>query len=165
MLEVTDTSPLHYLILIGQVELLPRLYKHVIIPHAVMGELLHLSTPSAVRVWARAMPSWCEVKQPRQLIPRELFRLGAGEREAIVLVEELRADIPLMDDDAGRKAARQRALPITGTFGVLGTAGERDWADFPAAVAQLQATTFRMPPPAVVQAMLARYAARKRQSP
>jgi hypothetical protein len=31
-------------------------------------------------------------------------------------------------------------------------------------VAQLQATTFRMPPPAVVQAILARYAARKRPS-
>jgi len=165
MLAVTDTSPLHYLILIGQVELLPRLYEHVIIPHAVMGELLHPSTPSEVRVWARAMPSWCEVRQPRQIIPRELFRLGAGEREAIVLVEELRADILLVDDDAGRKAARQRALPITGTFGALGTAGERNWVDFPAAVAQLQATTFRMPPPAVVQAMLARYAARKRQSP
>ena len=110
------------------------------------------------------MPSWCEVRQPRQIIPRELFRLGAGEREAIVLVEELHADMLLVDDDAGRKAARQRALPITGTLGILGTAGERDWVDFPAAVAQLQATTFRMPPPAVVQAMLAHYTSRKRQN-
>ena len=49
MLAVTDTSPLHYLIFIGQVELLSRLYEHVIIPHAVMGELLHPSTPSEVR--------------------------------------------------------------------------------------------------------------------
>lgn len=164
MLAVTDASPMHYLILIGQVELLPRLYEHVILPHAVVGELLHLSTPPEVRAWIGALPPWCEIRQPHQAIPRELCRLGAGEREAIVLVEALRADIFLVDDDAGRKAARQRGLPLTGTCGILGTAGERDWIDFPAAVAQLQATTFRMPPPAVVQAMLARYVARKRRS-
>ena len=164
MLAVTDTSPLHYLILIGRVELLPRLYEYIVLPHAVVSELLHPSTPSEVRAWIRALPSWCEVRQLHQDIPRELFRLGAGEREAIVLVEQLRADILLVDDDAGRKAARQRALPLTGTLGLLATAGERDWVDFPAAVAQLQATTFRMPPPAVVQAMLARYDAQKRQS-
>jgi predicted nucleic acid-binding protein len=81
-----------------------------------------------------------------------------------MLAEELRPDILPMDEDAGRKAAQQRALPLTGTFGFLGKAGEQDLVDFPAAVAQLQATTFRMPPPAVVQAILARYAARKRPS-
>lgn len=164
MLAVTDTSLLHYLILIGQVELLPRLYERVMLPPAVVGELLHPSTPPEVRAWVRALPSWCETRQPHQAIPGELYRLGAGEREALMLVEELRADIFLVDDDAGRKAARQRALPLTGTFGILGTAGERDWIDFPAVLAQLQATTFRMPSPAVVQAMLARYATRKRQS-
>jgi predicted nucleic acid-binding protein len=43
-----------------------------------------------------------------------------GEREAIMLVEELQADIFLVDDDAGRKVAQQRALPLTGTLGLLG---------------------------------------------
>lgn len=109
MLAVTDASPMHYLILIGQVELLPRLYEHVILPHAVVGELLHLSTPPEVRAWIGALPPWCEIRQPHQAIPRELCRLGAGEREAIVLVEALRADIFLVDDDAGRKAARPQS--------------------------------------------------------
>jgi hypothetical protein len=40
----------------------------------------------------------------------------------------------------------------------------RDLVDFPTAVVQLQATTFRMPPPAIVQAILAHYATRKRPS-
>ncbi len=164
MLAVTDTSPIHYLILIGHADLLPILYGQVIVPQAVAGELLHRHTPPQVRAWIRALPSWCEIRQPSQSIPRELLRLGAGEREAIMLAEELRPDILLMDEDAGRKAAQQRALPLTGTFGFLGKAGEQDLVDFPAAVAQLQATTFRMPPPAVVQAILARYAARKRPS-
>ena len=81
-----------------------------------------------------------------------------------MLAEELRPDILLMDEDAGRKAAQPCALPLTGTLGFLGKAGEQDLVDFPAAVAQLQATTFRMPPPTVVQAILARYAARRRPS-
>jgi predicted nucleic acid-binding protein len=163
MLAVTDTSPLHYLILIGQVDLLSHLYTHVIIPQAVVGELLHPHTPPDVRAWIHALPSWCEIRQSQQAILRELFRLGAGEREAIMLVEELQADIFLVDDDAGRKAALQRALPVTGTLGLLGKAGEQNLVDFPTAVAQLQATTFRMPP-AVVQTILARYAARRRLS-
>ena len=49
MLAVTDTSPLHYLILIGQADLLPILYGQVIVPQAVAGELLHRHTPPQVR--------------------------------------------------------------------------------------------------------------------
>jgi predicted nucleic acid-binding protein len=79
-----------------------------------------------------------------------------------MLVEELQADIFLADDDAGRKVAQQHALPLTGTLGLLGKAGEQNLVDFPTAVAQLQATTFRMPPPAVVQTILTHYAARRR---
>jgi hypothetical protein len=78
MRAVTDTSPLHYLILIGQADLLPILYGHVIVPQAVAGELLHRHTPPQVRAWIRALPSWCEIRQPSQAIPRELLRLGQG---------------------------------------------------------------------------------------
>ena len=60
MFAVTDTSPLHYLILIGQVNLLSHLYTHVIIPQAVVGELLHPHTPPDVRAWMRALPPWCD---------------------------------------------------------------------------------------------------------
>jgi hypothetical protein len=49
-------------------------------------------------------------------------------------------------------------------LGLLGKAGEQNLVDFPTAVAQLRATTFRMPPPAVVQTILARYATRRRRS-
>jgi predicted nucleic acid-binding protein len=164
MRAVTDTSPLHYLILIGQADLLPQLYTQLILPQAVVGELLHPHTPLAVRSWIQALPPWCTVRQPQHGVPRELGRLGAGEREAILLVEELEADILLVDEEAGRKAAQQRGIPRTGTLGILGTAGMRDLVDFPTAVVQLQATTFRMPPPAIVQAILAHYATRKRPS-
>jgi predicted nucleic acid-binding protein len=38
MVVVADTSPINYLVLIGQIEILPGLYNRVVIPPAVLGE-------------------------------------------------------------------------------------------------------------------------------
>jgi predicted nucleic acid-binding protein len=157
MLAVTNTSPLLYLVLIEQVDLLRRLYDQVVVPRAVAGELQHPSAPENVRAWVRALPSWCALRSPRHPAPSELSRLGAGEREAIVLAEEWEADRVLLDDSAGRQAAQRRALHVTGTLGVLGQAAQRGLVDFPRAVARLHTTSFRMPPPAILQAIMARY--------
>jgi predicted nucleic acid-binding protein len=43
MIVVTDTGPIHYLILIGQINLLPLLYESLIIPDAVRLELYSLN--------------------------------------------------------------------------------------------------------------------------
>jgi predicted nucleic acid-binding protein len=139
------------------------LYEQVIVLRAVVDELQHPGTPVSVRTWINTLPSWCAIRQPHQTRLSELLRLGAGERDAILLAEELRADIVLLDDDAGRKAAQRRALRRTGTLGILGIASARGLVDFPAAVARLQMTSFRMPPLAVVQDMLAQCALRKQQ--
>jgi predicted nucleic acid-binding protein len=36
---VSDTSPLHYLVLVEQVEVLPRLFDEVLVPPAVLREM------------------------------------------------------------------------------------------------------------------------------
>jgi predicted nucleic acid-binding protein len=157
MLAVTNTSPLLYLVLIEQVDLLRALYGQVVVPRAVAEELQHPSTPRNARAWVRALPAWCALRSPRHPTPSELSRLGAGEREAILLAEEWEADRVLLDDSAGRKAAWQRALHVTGTLGVLGQAAQRGLVDFPRAVARLHTTSFRMPPPAILEGIMARY--------
>ncbi len=58
MIAVADTSPLCYLILIGEIELLPRLFAHVLLPEAVRAELLHADAPAAVRAWASKLPTF-----------------------------------------------------------------------------------------------------------
>jgi predicted nucleic acid-binding protein len=45
MIVVSDAGPIHYLVLIGQIELLPVLYGQVVVPVAVVNELQHLHTP------------------------------------------------------------------------------------------------------------------------
>jgi predicted nucleic acid-binding protein len=44
MIVVADTSPLNYLILIDEIELLPDLFEKVLLPSAVLQELKHSHT-------------------------------------------------------------------------------------------------------------------------
>jgi len=76
---VSDTSPLHYLILCGVDTVLARLFERVVIPPAVFAELQHSSTPLLVREWMRAMPGRTVAAQ--LLIP-VIGTLGLLERAA-----------------------------------------------------------------------------------
>jgi predicted nucleic acid-binding protein len=163
MLIVADTSPIHYLILIQHDAVLPLLYTQVVIPPAVLGELQDEETPEPVRLRVAHPPAWFEVRAPQQRIAAtDMPKLGMGEREAIVLAQELRADVLLIDERDGRRAARSRALAVIGTLGVLEKAAAGSLIDLPSALARLQATSFYAPP-ALFEGALARDAARRRQ--
>ncbi|MBM3770831.1 MAG: hypothetical protein FJW27_06010 [Acidimicrobiia bacterium] len=62
MIVVADSGPLHYLILLGHVDLLRRFYGEVLVPEAVARELSVGSTPDVVRDWIAAAPSWVDVR-------------------------------------------------------------------------------------------------------
>lgn len=47
---VFDTSPIRYLVLIGEAELLQKSYGRILIPEAVHGELQQPHTPEMVRL-------------------------------------------------------------------------------------------------------------------
>jgi hypothetical protein len=46
---IADTSPLNYLILIGHIDILPRLFSNVILPSAVGNALADINSPLAVQ--------------------------------------------------------------------------------------------------------------------
>jgi|SRR6185437_591813 len=144
-LVVADTGPVHYLILIGQISLLPALFERIFIPVSVRDEMLHRNTPDVVRRWIENPPAWLEVRADpiRELQDPLLAELDDGERAALLLAESLRAALVLMDDRAGVIAAKQKRLAVTGTLGVLNLAAERHLVNLEAAVAQLSSTNFR----------------------
>ncbi len=51
--------------------------------------------------------------------------LGRGEREAIALALESKADLVILDDRQGRRVARAKGLAVTGTIGLLIEAREK----------------------------------------
>jgi predicted nucleic acid-binding protein len=65
---VSDTSPLHYLVECEAIEILPALFREVIIPPTVHRELQHSKTPVPVRAWGKASPHGFEFRHPRRWI-------------------------------------------------------------------------------------------------
>jgi predicted nucleic acid-binding protein len=143
MIVVADTSPLHYLVLIGQIDVLPLLYGQVLIPPSVVTELSNARTPEAVRQWAADLPVWVEVRLP-QLVPADFpAGLGPGERQAITLCQELGADALLIDDWDGRQEAERRQLTVIGTLRILAEASDEGLLDLSQSLSRLRATNFR----------------------
>jgi len=141
MIAVSNTTPLRYLIAIGQDDLLGKLFEKVFVPTGVHEELTDARTPEAVR---RRVLSWFEVRAVRQshdaTFPVTLHR---GEREAILLAEALRADVLLVDEQIGRTIALSRKLPLSGTLGVLERADRMGFvSDFPQILERLKASGF-----------------------
>lgn len=145
-LVIADTGPVNYLILIGCIGLLPRLFQTVILPSAVEAELADADAPVVIRDWIANPPKWLEIRTDQAAAPDpSLEALDGGEKAAIALAEALRADLLLMDDRDGVLAARKKGIHVTGTIGVLDLAAERGLVDFGAAVKELERTNFHRP--------------------
>jgi predicted nucleic acid-binding protein len=138
MTVVSNTSPLNYLVLIGSLDLLPALYGRIIIPGEVHRELLDPLAPAAVRRWALHLPAWVEVREAS--LPDYSLPLHPGERDAISVAMEIRADLILLDERRARQIARNLGLDRTGVLGILEAAAEQGIQD-PSAIARLERDT------------------------
>ena len=142
-LVVADTGPLHYLVLTGDIELLPRLFAKVLAPERVRDELAHAQAPEAVRAWIAEPAPWLEIRPVEAgRGVDDLETLDAGERDVIALAMAAKADLLLMDDRDGVAAARRRGFAVTGTLGLLDFAARKGLVDLAAAFERLKRTSF-----------------------
>lgn len=153
-LVIADTGPINYLILIGYIDLLPRLFECVAVPVAVQAELSDPLAPEDVRRWMDAPPSWLEIHDTAGL--PLVSGLDDGETAAIALAESLGADMLLIDERDGYRVALKMGLRVTGTLGLLDLAADRGLVNFHQAVAALDRTSFRRPQ-AILNALLAKH--------
>jgi predicted nucleic acid-binding protein len=128
---VADTGPLNYLVQIGAIDVLPKLFDRIIVPTTVHEELAHQGAPAAVRAWAARVPIWLAVRpnDGRDWSDPLWHALDEGERAVIVLASGIDAELILMDDRAGVAFARGLGLAVTGTLGVLDLAARRGFID------------------------------------
>ena len=143
---VSNSSPICYLLLIGQIDLFPALFQQIHLPASVCLELANEGAPDIVQNWIAHPPSWIRVHQVSGIADPLSNRLHAGEREAIVLAQELAADLILLDEKAARGVALEIGLHVSGLLGVLDVAATRGMVDLATAIRHLTKTSFRASP-------------------
>ena len=155
---VSDAGPLHYLILIDRIDILQRLFEHVLVPFAVRDELLHANAPKKVRDWLGEARPWFEVCSV--LKSRPIRGLHPGESEALQLALQKKVAAVLMDDLDGRNAAKKLNIAVIGTIAILENASAMDLLDLNSTFSKLRETNF-FAPPELFQAALRRDQLRK----
>ena len=121
MVVVSDTSALSNLFKINRLELLRDVFGTVIVPEAVMRELLELEKRD-IDLSAIKNAIWIKVRAVQNKELAEFYQKGIldeGESEAIVLAKELAADYLIMDEALGRKVAEAEGLKVIGVLGIL----------------------------------------------
>ncbi len=115
---VCNTNPLILLAKIHRLDLLHRLYDEVLVPSKVLKELEAKPTKETKRILVllqnRKFHLSTTSKRALSEVPKDL---GAGEREAIALAVESKADLIILDDKEGRRVARSKGLRVTGNWG------------------------------------------------
>ena len=127
MIVVSDTTPLISLLKIERLSLLEKLFGEVLIPQAVFDELTsdERFQLEAEQIKQKQFISVKPVSNPESVsILKRATGLDQGESEAIVLTDELKADLLLMDEAKGRSISNQMGFRIMGTIGVLMAAYE-----------------------------------------
>ena len=122
MIIISDTTPIISLIKINRLDLLEKLFVEVLIPNAVFKELTTntLFTNEAEIVKKSSFLKVSSVQNQKSLqLLQAVSGLDDGESEAIILADELKSNILLMDERKGRKVAQKLGIKITGTIGIL----------------------------------------------
>ena len=129
MIVISDTTLIISLLKINQLELLHHLFGEVQIPDAVYEELISNAKfqKEAEKILRAEYIKKVIVEDKKSVtLLRRATGLDAGESEAIILSDEIKADLLLMDELKGRQVAKQMGLNIMGTVGILMTAFDEE---------------------------------------
>ena len=109
---ISDTSCLILLQKIGELLLLQKLFDHIILTQIIADE------------WNNPLPQWIHIQNPTSIINQLVLEatLDKGEASAIALALETRDCVLIIDEQKGRKMAKQLGIAITGTLGILAQA-------------------------------------------
>lgn len=116
---ISNTSPIFYLHRLKHLSLLRKLYDHILVPKAVVEELM------AGKEQGEDVPdigdyNWIEVRwvNTPELVGL-ITDLGPGEAQVLTLAIENPGSLVLLDDGLAREIAGARNIKLTGTAGIL----------------------------------------------
>ena len=115
---IVNSTPLIVLCGIGKLDVLRKLYGEIMIPDAVYREVTVLEDSACMQV--RNAGTWIHIEAVRDSAEKKMYKakLHAGEVEVMILAQEQKADLVIIDDNAAKKTAKYLGLTVTGTLGV-----------------------------------------------
>ena len=116
---VVNASPLIFLAAIDALQLLPRLVDQVLLPEAVLGEVLAKTEPR-LSLQILSSTAWVRI-EPDVAVPEEVasWDLGAGETQVLAFGRSRGGVELVLDDRQARRCAESLGLPTTGTLGLI----------------------------------------------
>ncbi|MEA3282914.1 MAG: DUF3368 domain-containing protein [Euryarchaeota archaeon] len=131
MITVSDSTPLIHFGTIKRLDLLRSMYGQIVITEAVHREVvtegIALGKMDAFLV-EKAIGDWIELIGPKGYAGEICSRYGIhiGEAESILLSRELDANLLLINERDGRRAAKNAGVKVKGTIGVISDCIRRD---------------------------------------
>jgi uncharacterized protein len=130
---VSDSSPLLYLAVLGDLNFLPALFGEITIPQAVWQELVidGRGKPGSAEV-EKARGDWLTVQvvSDRESVAQFTARqLQLGESGSIALANELNERLIFIDDELAVREARSRGFVVFRTPAVYMAAKEQGWIE------------------------------------
>jgi predicted nucleic acid-binding protein len=131
---VVDTSCLILFTKIDRLNLLHKLFGEIIITQTVAGE------------FKKSLPQWVKIVkvEPSEMKGLATF-LDLGEASSIAFASS--QDLPLLviDENKGRKVAKEMEIEVTGSLGLLITAKQKGYLEaVKPVIAEIQQTNFRI---------------------
>ncbi len=122
MIVIADSSPLIALATCEALDLLPQLFSQIWVTPEVFSEVTQAGKPFAIE-FEHFLQDKQSPAKPAAL--PNLTNLDIGEVSAIALYQQLKADILLIDEKAGRQVATSLNITVVGSLGVLVMAKQR----------------------------------------
>ena len=125
---VSDSTPLIYLAKVGKLSLVKDVFERVSVPEAVFneavvqGKALNISDASIIE---RLVGAWIIRERVRPEVDAEYrfldtnTRMGLGEKEALKLCKQLKADYFIVDNREARRISRILNIRPIGTCGII----------------------------------------------
>jgi predicted nucleic acid-binding protein len=106
---ISDTSCLIILKNIGELDLLQKVYSHIVTTTEIAAE------------YGELLPEWVEIVTVKDKYRQQLLemQIDKGESSAIALALETPSCLIILDDYKARKIASHLGLILTGTIGVI----------------------------------------------
>jgi len=128
---ISNTTPIIALASIGKLELIPKLFKRIIISEAVRDEI---NAGGMIKVPSPEKIEWIKIrKNVTGIKDKLLLDLDEGEKQTILIGIDTNAStgdcLLLIDERKGRKIANSKGLRIKGTLGILADAKRRGLID------------------------------------